>query len=40
MKARPSRVLRPGRERQFPTVFRVNLSDPRVIEAAARSPHA
>jgi len=34
MKNRPSRVLRLVREGQFPTVFKSNLSDPRVIEAA------
>lgn len=34
MKTRPSRVLRLIRDGQFPTVFKINLSDPRVVEAA------
>jgi len=34
MKTRPSRVLRLIRDGQFPTVLKINLSDPRVVEAA------
>jgi len=34
MKTRPSRVLRLLREGQFPAVFKSNLADPRVVEAA------
>lgn len=34
MKLRPSRVLRLLREGQYPTVFKLNLADPRVAEAA------
>ncbi len=34
MKLRPSRILRRLRSRQFPTVLKVNLSDPRVLEIA------
>ena len=34
MKTRPSRILRLLREGQFPSVFKSNLADPRVVEAA------
>ncbi|MDB6167593.1 MAG: 4-hydroxy-2-oxoheptanedioate aldolase [Verrucomicrobia bacterium] len=34
MKNRPSRVLRLIRDAQLPTVLKINLSDPRVVEAA------
>ncbi len=34
MKTRPSRILRLLREGQLPTVFKCNLADPRVVEAA------
>lgn len=37
MKTRPSRVLKLLREGSFPTVFKINLSDPRVIEIAGHS---
>jgi 4-hydroxy-2-oxoheptanedioate aldolase len=33
MKLRPSRLLRLLREGHYPTVFKLNLSDPRVVEA-------
>jgi 4-hydroxy-2-oxoheptanedioate aldolase len=35
MSARPSRILKLLRENQLPTVLKVNLSEPRVIEIAA-----
>lgn len=35
MKPRPSRILQLIRDGQFPTVLKINLSDPRVIELAA-----
>lgn len=35
MKTRPSRVLQLLRDGQLPTTLKINLSDPRVIEAAA-----
>lgn len=35
MKLRPSRILQLIRAGQFPTVLKINLSDPRVIELAA-----
>ena len=34
MKTRPSRILALLRQNQFPTVFKINLSDPRVLEIA------
>lgn len=34
MKTRPSRILRLLREGKFPSVFKSNLADPRVVEAA------
>lgn len=34
MKLRPSRVLRLLRDGHYPTVFKLNLADPRVVEAA------
>lgn len=34
MKNRPSRILRLIREGQLPTVLKINLADPRVVEAA------
>jgi|694.fasta_scaffold48288_4 4-hydroxy-2-oxoheptanedioate aldolase len=37
MQNRPSRVLRLIREGQLPTIFKINLADPRVIEGAALS---
>ncbi len=37
MKLRPSRVLHLLREKQLPTVLKINLSDPRVIEIAGLS---
>ena len=37
MKLRPSRVLKLLREGQLPTVLKINLSDPRVIEIAGLS---
>jgi 4-hydroxy-2-oxoheptanedioate aldolase len=37
MKLRPSRVLKLLQEGQLPTVLKINLSDPRVIEIAALS---
>ena len=37
MSARPSRILKLLRENQLPTVLKVNLSEPRVIEIAGLS---
>jgi 4-hydroxy-2-oxoheptanedioate aldolase len=37
MKLRPSRVLKLLREKQLPTILKINLSDPRVTEIAALS---
>ena len=37
MPLRPSRILQLIRAGQFPTVLKINLSDPRVIEIAALS---
>ncbi|MBS0631978.1 MAG: aldolase [Verrucomicrobia bacterium] len=37
MKQRPSRILQLLREKQLPTILKINLSDPRVTEIAALS---